>query len=83
MEDEVLYTDSFATAMATHNNGGIVIAQVERVVKAGTLPSKEVKIPGYLVDAIVEVPGTAPAVRCADSGFVPAGISRTSLRTVL
>ena len=70
MEDEVLYTDSFATAMATHNNGGIVIAQVERVVKAGTLPSKEVKIPGYLVDAIVEVPGQPQLYGVPTSGFV-------------
>ena len=70
MEDEVLYTDSFATAMAAHNNGGIVIAQVERVVKAGTLPSKEVKIPGYLVDVIVEVPGQPQLYGVPTSGFV-------------
>ena len=54
MEDEVLYTDSYATAMAAHNNGGKVIVQVERVVKAGTLPSKAVQIPGHLIDLIAD-----------------------------
>lgn len=70
MEDEVLYTDSYATAMATHNNGGTVIVQVERVVKAGTLPSKSVKIPGHLVDAIVVVPNQPQLYGVPTSGFV-------------
>lgn len=70
MEDEVLYTDSYATAMAAHNNGGTVIVQVERVVKAGTLPSKSVKIPGHLVDAIVVVPNQPQLYGVPTSGFV-------------
>lgn len=56
MEDEVTFIDNLATAMATHNHGGTVICQVARVVKAGTLHPKQVKIPGYLVDALVVVP---------------------------
>lgn len=56
MEDEVTFVDNLATAMATHNNGGKVICQVARVVKPGTLHPKDVKIPGYLVDALVVVP---------------------------
>lgn len=40
-------------AMAAHNAGGVVIAQVEEVVKAHTLPAREVVVPGMLVDYIV------------------------------
>lgn len=56
MEDEVVYVDNLATAMAVHNNGGTVICQVQKVVKAGTLHPKKVHIPGYLVNALVVVP---------------------------
>ena len=41
-------------AEAAHNSGGIVIVQVEYVAQAGTLPPKEVKIPGILVDYVVQ-----------------------------
>ncbi len=53
MEREALTLDSLAIAMATHNSGGIVIVQVERLAKDGSLPSREVKIPGILVDFVV------------------------------
>ena len=56
MEDEIAFVDNLATAMATHNNGGKVICQVQKVVKAGTLHPKDVRIPGYLIDALVVVP---------------------------
>ena len=39
--------------MAAHNNGGIVIVQVERIVENGSIPPKQVKIPGILVDCVV------------------------------
>ncbi|WP_238915665.1 CoA-transferase [Clostridium sp. YIM B02555] len=56
LEDEICYMDVLSTAQAVHNSGGIVIAQVKRVVKEGTIHPKKVKIPGYLVDALVVVP---------------------------
>lgn len=56
MEDEVVNVDNLATAMAVHNNGGTVICQVQKVVKAGSLHPKQVHIPGYLVDVLVVVP---------------------------
>jgi propionate CoA-transferase len=53
MERESLTLDNLAMAMAAKNSGGFVIAQVERVAARGTLPSRQVKIPGALVDCVV------------------------------
>lgn len=52
-EKEVLTLDTLAMATAVHNSGGIVIAQVERIAAKGSLKSKEVKVPGILVDYVV------------------------------
>jgi propionate CoA-transferase len=53
MEKEALTLDALAQAMAAHNNGGVVIAQVERLVADGSIKPKDVKVPGILVDCIV------------------------------
>ncbi|HYB50091.1 MAG TPA: acyl CoA:acetate/3-ketoacid CoA transferase [Burkholderiaceae bacterium] len=53
MEKEALTLESQAIAMAAHNSGGIVIAQVERIADRGTLNSRQVKVPGVLVNCVV------------------------------
>lgn len=54
-EKEALKLESQALAMATRNSGGIVIVQVERKIKVGTVDPKLVQIPGILVDYVVVV----------------------------
>ncbi len=53
MEKEALTLDNLAQAMATKNSNGIVIAQVERIAEQGSLRTRDVKIPGILVDCVV------------------------------
>lgn len=53
LEKEALTLDTLAQAMAAHSNGGVVIAQVERIVEQGSIRPKDVKVPGILVDCVV------------------------------
>lgn len=50
-EKEVNVSDSLSLAMAVHNNGGLVMVQVERLSAVPADP-KDVRVPGALVDCI-------------------------------
>ena len=55
-EQEGAMLGAMEMALAAHNCGGKVIAQVRRVCASGTLRPHDVKVPGILIDAIVEAP---------------------------
>ncbi|MCE0732433.1 acyl CoA:acetate/3-ketoacid CoA transferase [Halomonas sp. G15] len=52
-ERECLDLDALSQAMAVKNSGGIVIVQVERIVKSKSIKPRDVLIPGALVDCVV------------------------------
>jgi len=52
-EKEALILESRSIAMAVKNSGGIVIVQVERIARKGSLNARNVIIPGIMVDYIV------------------------------
>ena len=56
MEDEAIFGEMLSMAQAARRSGGIVVVQVKRLAKAGTLPPKTVKIPGIMVDYVVVEP---------------------------
>ncbi len=56
-EDEGAYLGAMELALAAHNSGGFVIAQIRRIAANGSIPPKNVHVPGILVDALVEAPG--------------------------
>jgi acyl CoA:acetate/3-ketoacid CoA transferase len=55
-EHEGAYLGALDQALAARNSGGVVIAQVERMTTAGSMPPQQVRIPGTLVDWVVVVP---------------------------
>ena len=71
-EQEGATLGAMEIALSARNSGGLVIAQVKRVAERGSLRPHDVKVPGILVDVIVEAPDqlqtTATAYDPAISG---------------
>lgn len=55
-EQEGVDLEILGSAQAAYNSGGIVIAQVKRLAQKGTLSPRMVKVPGYMVTAVVVDP---------------------------
>ena len=56
-EEEAIDMDIHTLALAARASGGVVIAQVRQVVEPGGLAARSVRVPGILVDAVVEDAG--------------------------
>ncbi len=52
-EQEGILPEALSAAQAANVSGGIVIAQVKRIVKKGTLKPLDIRVPGNLVDVVV------------------------------
>jgi len=55
-EQEGATLGAMEMALSARNSGGLVIAQVRRVAQNGSLRPHDVKVPGILVDVVVEAP---------------------------
>lgn len=69
MEREGAYLGAYDQALAVRNSGGIVIAQVQRLAEAGSIPPQQVRVPGILVDYVVVVP---EQMQCTQTDYDPA-----------
>ena len=56
MEHEGAPLGALDVALAAHNSGGIVIAQVKRLVERGAIPAQRVSVPSTMVDYVVVDP---------------------------
>ena len=56
MEHEGTTREDLSIAQAVHNAGGIVICQVKRLARRGSLHPQMVQIPGFLIDYFVHDP---------------------------
>ncbi len=71
MSKEVSPFDATPLAQAVHNSGGIVVVQVEKIVKGGTLDPKLVKVPGIYVDYVVQTEDMGKHQQSFDCDFDP------------
>ncbi len=77
LRKEALTLEHISVATAARNNGGLVIVQVERIVKNGTIPPKDVRIPGMLVDVVAVVSDVGNHMQTAGTQYNEDFISAT------
>ena len=75
-EHEGAFLGGMVLALAARNSGGIVIAQVKRVVRAGSLKPQQVHVPGTLVDHIVIDPEQMQATQIPYDPAISGEIAR-------
>jgi propionate CoA-transferase len=78
-EDEGLTQGILLQATAARNSGGVTIAQVRRLVEAGTVHPLIVEVPGVLVDYVVVVPEGRQWEYGANAGEQPATTGRARM----
>jgi propionate CoA-transferase len=79
LEKEVGTLEALSMAQAVYNSGGKVIVQVEKVVKAGTLDARLVKVPGIYVDTIVEVADMKNQMMTFSEAFNPSYVGNVKV----
>lgn len=75
-EHEGAYLGGLDQALAARNNGGIVIAQVKRITKDGSLRPHDVRVPGMLVDYVVVDPDQKQTTQTAYDPAISGEIMR-------
>jgi propionate CoA-transferase len=76
MEGEAVQAEMLAMAMAAHNSGGTVIAQVKRLAPRGSMPLRDVKVPGAIVDHVFVDPDQWQTYITRDSPYYAGALRR-------
>lgn len=72
-EEEPIDMDIHTIALAARNSGGVVIAQARQVVETGSLHPRHVRVPGVMIDAVVEDPAQEQFYRLGYDASISGG----------
>ena len=81
-ERESVMNEGFALAAAAKASGGIVIAQVEKIVSRGSIQPREVRVPSILVDYVVEASDDLYSWQTEGTRYNEAFCTRTNAENV-
>jgi propionate CoA-transferase len=76
MQDEAVEGEMLHMAMAARNSGGIVIAQVRELAAPGSLPMRDVRVPGALVDYVYVDPAQTQTYITGHSPYYAGALRR-------
>lgn len=76
MEGEAVQGEMLSMAIAARNSGGIVIAQVRQLAPRNSLPQRDVKVPGALVDHVYVDPDQWQTYITRDSPYYAGRLRR-------